>query len=311
MMMNIKISGMGSALPKESVTFSGNQRYRISGEETHLDLLVASARAALADAQMTIDDIDAIIAGVAVGLQPIPCTAVLIHEVISEGRQIPAFDVNSTCTSFLTALDLVATQIQVGRYQNVLIVSGDVGSISLNPKDKKSYELFGDGATSMVISKTENLSQGLLVAHQLTNSKGAHDTEIGGGGTLLPPYQYSEQIKDKYQFYMSGKKVLALALRLGTDLFYQTLELAGVSLDDIALVVPHQASPALTLMMKKLGLPKHQYVNILDDYGNMVSASVPFAFHWAVQQDKIKRGDLVLLIGTAAGLTGNSLLLRY
>lgn len=311
MMMNVKISGMGSALPKNTVRFSGNQRYRISGDETHLDLLVASARAALVDAQMTIADIDVILAAVAVGLQPIPCTAVLVHEVISEGRQIPAFDINSTCTSFITALDLMATQIQVGRYQNVLIVSGDVASTALNPNDKKSFELFGDGATSMVISKTDNQRQGVLLAHQLTNSKGAHDTEIVGGGTLLLPYQYSEAIKDKYQFHMSGKKVLALALKLGTDLFDQTLEMSGVALEDISLVIPHQASPALSLMMKKLGISKAQYVNILADYGNMVSASVPFAFQWAIEQGKIQRGDLVLLMGTAAGLTGNSLLMRY
>ncbi|MDR1976582.1 MAG: hypothetical protein LBQ18_06270 [Campylobacteraceae bacterium] len=310
-MVNVEIAGIGTSLPQNYVDFAGGRRFRISGEETHLKLLCASAINALKNANMTIDDIDAVVGAVTIGLQPIPCTAALVHEVIAKDKSMPAFDVNSTCTSFITALDLVSLQIQSGRFKRVLIVSGDVASLALNENERHSFELFGDGAVSMVIAKSENADIGILYAHQITLSSGAHLTEIAGGGSNFPPYHYNEKIKSKFQFHMEGKSALVLAFKIGVDLFADTLKSAGLSLDDIDMVIPHQASPALDVIMKKLGIPSHKYINIIKEYGNMVSGSVPFAFKWAVDNGKIKRGDTVLFMGTAAGLTANSLLLRY
>lgn len=308
-MLNVEIKSLGVALPKNYVEFKGGRRYRVSGEETQLTLLCESAKNALANAGLTIDDIDAIVGGCAVGLQPIPCTAALVHEVIAPNRHIPAFDVNSTCTSFITALDIVGNYIQNGRYKNVLIVAGDVGSLSLNENEKHSFELFGDGCVSAVVCPSD--TSGILYANQLTDSKGAHSTEIIGGLTALLPYDFTEDNKHKYQFHMQGKKVLMEAIVVVQELMADIEKNSEFKIKDIDMIIPHQASPALGLIMRKLGIPSDKYIDVVKDYGNMVSASVPFALDYAIKQGKVKRGDIVALLGTAAGLTANALIMRY
>ena len=308
-MLNVEIKGLGAALPENYVDFSGGRRYRISGEENHLGLLCESAKNAIANSGLTIDDIGVVIGACAVGLQPIPCTAALVHEAIARDKKIPAYDINSTCTSFITALDIVGYQIQAGRYKNALIVSGDVGSIGLNENEKHSFELFGDGAVSAVVSASE--TSGVLYATQITCSKGAHLTEVRGGGSTMPVFRYNEKNKEQYQFHMEGKSVLSLSAELVSEIFSNLEKEGGFKLSDIDMIIPHQASSALELIMRKLDVPGDKYIDITKDYGNMVSASVPFALHYAVKTGKVKRGDIVMLLGTAAGLTVSAMIIRY
>ncbi|GAB2028204.1 3-oxoacyl-[acyl-carrier-protein] synthase III C-terminal domain-containing protein [Lactovum odontotermitis] len=307
-MSAIEITSLGTALPKESVNFGKERRYRITGTETQLSLLVESAKKALEAANLTIDDIDVIVGAVAVGLQPIPCTAALVHEQLKPSKNIPAFDINSTCTSFITALDIISNQLEIGRYQRALIVSGDTPSIALNKNERHSFELFGDGAVSAVIQRSE--ASQILYANQLTLSAGAHLTEIVGGLTTLPSYDFRSDIQEKYQFHMEGRKILKMAVGLVEE-GISDLEKAGFPVAEIDMVVPHQASKALGLIMQHIGVPKDKYINLVDEYGNMVSASIPFSLAKAVETGSIKRGDKVLLIGTAAGLTLNALLIKY
>jgi len=310
-MQKVKISGMGVYLPKETVEFHGAKRFRANKDETHLFMLVESAKKALEDSHMTINDIDCIIGAVAFGLQPLPCTASLIHEALSPQKNIPSFDVNSTCTSFITALDLVSLMIEQGRYKNVLIVSGDLSSIALNPNEPHSYELFSDGCVSAVISKSETKDHGILYATQFTYSKGAHFTEVYGGGTTLSPHQMNPSNKEKFLFHMEGKNAIVLAIQMGLELFDDIKKNSPVPLKDIQMFIPHQASNALDSMMKRLHIPDEKYINIVKDYGNMVSASVPFSLYYAIDKGKVKRGDLVLLMGTAAGMSVNAMIFKY
>jgi len=308
-MLNIGIKGLGVALPKNYVEFESGRRYRISGEENHLDLLCKSAENALSNSGLTIDDMDVIIGACAVGLQPIPCTAALVHEVIAKDRKIPAFDINSTCTSFITALDVVGYQIQAGRYKHALIVSGDVGSIALNENERHSYELLGDGAVSAVISQSE--TSDILYATQITYSVGAHLTEISGGGTALPAYYYNGNNKEKYQFHMEGKSALVATAKLVGEVLNNIEKSSGFKLDDIDMIIPHQASSALGLIMRRLNVPENKYIDITKQYGNMVSASVPFALDYAIKSGRVRRGDIVMFLGSAAGLTINAMIIKF
>lgn len=308
-MLNVKIKSLGVAMPENFIEFEGGRRYRISGDETHIGLLSESAKKALSESGLTIDDIDVIIGACAVGVQPIPCTAALIHEAIAKGRNIPAFDVNSTCTSFITALDIAGNYIQNGRYKNALIVSGDVASVALNENERHSFELFGDGAVSAVVTRS-NTSE-ILFCKQITCSEGAHLTEIAGGGSFLPVFEFNETNKHMYQFHMEGKEALVMTMNVIAELFADIEKNSGISIKDIDMIIPHQASPALSLIMRKLNVPEEKYINILSQYGNMVSSSVPFALDYAINQGKVKRGDLIMLIGTAAGLTLNAMIMRY
>ncbi|MGX7420259.1 3-oxoacyl-[acyl-carrier-protein] synthase III C-terminal domain-containing protein [Carnobacterium gallinarum] len=309
-MNQIEIKGYGTALPAESITLNDQTRYRVSGEETQLTLAVEACIAALAKAQLSIEDIDCIVSASAVPVQPIPCTAALIHERIAMGSDIPAVDINTTCTSFVTALDTFSYLIDAGRYEKVLIVSSEVGSLGLNPKQKESYELFSDGAAAFVLSKSSNSKKGVIYGMQRTWSEGAHATEIRGGLTNLLPRFYTEETHDEYLFDMKGKQILSLVIKKLPKMMEDFYAESQLSIDEVDFVIPHQASRAMPLIMKKINIPEHKFSNLLVDYGNMVSASIPFSLCKALDSGQVKENDVVVLIGTAAGMTTNILAIR-
>ena len=123
-MNKLEIIGWGSSLSARRVQFGAQTRYRAADGQTQLGMMCAAARKALAKAGIATADLDCIVAAAAVGVQPIPCTAALVHEQIAQGSDIPAFDINSTCTGFITALDTVSYLIAAKRYRTVLIVAG-------------------------------------------------------------------------------------------------------------------------------------------------------------------------------------------
>ena len=308
-MRKIQFKGYGIELPKNTVELKGQVRYRISEGESQISLAVSACEKALKNANITINDIDCIVSASAVGIQPIPCTAALIHEKIAKGTSIPALDINTTCTSFITALDTMSYLVEAGRYERVLIVSCDVASIALNPKQKESFRLFSDGAAAFVIEKTEK-EVGVIDAIQKTWSEGAHSTEIRGGLSNFHPKNYSEMTKEEYMFDMNGKTVLSLSISKIPELMKNFLKNNGMKVSDIDMTVPHQASVAMPLVMQKLGIEKDKFLDEVKEFGNMVSASVPITLVHGLENGRIKSGNTILLIGTAAGLTTNMMLIK-
>ena len=308
-MRKIQFKGYGIELPKNTVELKGQVRYRISEGESQISLAVSACEKALKNANITINDIDCIVSASAVGIQPIPCTAALIHEKIAKGTSIPALDINTTCTSFITALDTMSYLVEAGRYERVLIVSCDVASIALNPKQKESFQLFSDGAAAFVIEKTEK-EIGVIDAIQKTWSEGAHSTEIRGGLSNFHPKNYSEMTKEEYMFDMNGKTVLSLSISKIPELMKNFLKNNGMKVSDIDMTVPHQASVAMPLVMQKLGIEKDKFLDEVNEFGNMVSASVPITLVHGLENGRIKSGNTILLIGTAAGLTTNMMLIK-
>ncbi|MBR3040586.1 MAG: ketoacyl-ACP synthase III [Lachnospiraceae bacterium] len=306
-MRQIKILGFGTFVPDHTVTFEDQTRYRCANGETQVDLAVYACERALKNANLSIDDIDLILNGSAVPTQLIPSTASLIHERIAKGRDIPAFDVNSSCSGFLTALDVASLYIKEGQYEKILIVSEELASAGLNPNQKESYELFSDGAAAVIITASEE-EQGILAVMQKTFSEGAHYTEIRGGGTGYPGYRHEAGDEAEYLFDMKGKQILFITARYLPKVFKEFYEKYNLTIDDIDLIVPHQASKALSMFMGRMGIPEGKYVDVVKDYGNMVSASVPFTFCKAIEEGRIQKGDTVLLCATAAGLTVNMVL---
>lgn len=300
-----RITGYGTYLPANTVSFSGETRYRISGNETQLSMAVEACRQAIKVAKMKIKDIDCIVSASAVGIQPIPCTAALIHEQIAIGTDIPALDINTTCTSFMTAVDTISYLVSASRYRNVLIVSSDVGSLGLNPKQRESYELFSDGAAAIVLSSSTEKTQGVIASMQRTWSEGVHSTEIRGGLTGLRSKNYSEENKEDFMFDMDGRTVLRIAATHLPKMFDDFKAECGMGFDDIDLIIPHQASRALDMIMQRIGAPKDSYINWVPRFGNMVSVSVPFILCKLLEDGSLQKGSKVLLCGTAAGLTAN------
>ena len=311
-MRNIEIVGYGTFIPENIMKFGNQKRHRIAKDDntSQIDMAVKAINKALKNSNLNIEDIDCIVSASAVCAQLIPCTASLIHERIAKGTNIPAIDINTTCTSFISALDIMSYLIDAGRYNKVLIVASEKASVGLNEKQKESFELFADGACAMIFQKSNDPKKGIIYSTQQTWSEGVHSTEIRGGGNLLPGMEYSQERRADYLFDMQGKEVLLLAARKLPKFFKNMFKETGLTISDIDMVVPHQASRALVLIMKKLGVPFEKYIDIVDDYGNMVSVSVPFAFCKALDEGKIKKGNTVILTGTAAGLTANAIILQ-
>ena len=261
---HIKIVGYGTHLPRNTVTFKDQTRYRVvENEETQLSMAVKAIEKALQQAGLTIKDIDCIVSASAVGVQPIPCTAALIHELVAKGLSIPAMDINTTCTSFISALSLMSHLLEAGEYQRILIVSSEVGSLGFNPNQRESFELFSDGAAALIFEATEE-ERGVISSLQRTWSEGAHDTEIRGGLTSFQPKEYSDATKTHYMFDMNGKKILLLSARKIPEMFKEFKErvvsacLTWIILFRIRPVVPCQWSCAawVFLMINTLILCK-------------------------------------------------------
>jgi 3-oxoacyl-[acyl-carrier-protein] synthase-3 len=308
MLANVQILGHGRYLPEVVVEKENGTRYQVAEGISLLDIGAAAARQALDRAGLTAADLDALVFAGAVGHQPIPATSALLHERL-QADTAAAIDINTTCSSFVTAFEFLSMAIRLGRYNKVLIVSADLASSGINPNQAESSTLFSDGAAAFVIAASDDPAQGVIGAAQQTWSEGAHSTEIRGGLLGLHPREYANAPED-FMFDMHGRTVLRLARTRLPQMFDDFLAQVGVTPTDITFSVPHQASPVIPMMTKKLGMSADSCYNRFADLGNMVSASIPFAFSQALDEGLVGPGDRVLLWGTAAGLTANLLYLQ-
>lgn len=303
-MENLKILGFGYEMPKNKVEFEEGTRYRMGENENFLEMIKSAVHKALDNCKIKINDIDLIVCAMATPLQLIPCNAAIVHELVAMGCDMPALDINTSCTSFISAIDIVSKL----NYNTILIVSGDAASKALNKNEEASYKLFGEAVTAVIVTKDTNDS-GVVYAKQKTWSEGAHYTEIYGGGSVSTAFEFNSDNADKYYFSMNGRKVLKLVHKVLPKFIEDCFSESGIHRNDIKLAIPHQASKVLPVIMQKIGISN--YVNKIAEYGNTVSSSVPLMLCQNIENGNIKRGDYVLLVGTAAGLTANFLILKY
>lgn len=282
--------------------------------ETSSSMGAAAAIQACEAAGVAPADVDVIIGACGVMEQPIPGTSVLIQEKLGLGSSgIPAFDVNATCLSFLAALDVVAMGFACGRWKTALIVSSDIASAALDFSDPGASVIFGDGAAAAVIERSEGDDGPSLLGSRIeTYGSGFQLCELRSGGTRLRPHEDLDGFLSASKFRMDGPAVYRAARKRAPRLMHKLLTSAGVSLDDIALVIPHQASAhGLNYLHDVLGIPQEKIVNVFHSCGNQIAASLPTALHEAASSQRLRRGDLALLIGTAAGISIGGAVIRY
>lgn len=287
------------------------------GHESTSFMGAAAARQALEAAGIAATDVDCIISAGGTVERAIPCTAVLIQRELGlSSSSIPCFDINSTCLSFLTALDTASALLEVGRYRRILIVSSDIPSLGLDQDHLESYSIFGDGAAAAVIGRESGRGAVEVIAsHMETYSAAAEVCNVRAGGTDMHPCRaeiYHEELVAASRFSMDGKAAYKVSAEhiegFVASLFAET----GLGISDMDVVVPHQASLlAMHHLRKKLGIPQEKLVDIFADHGNQVAASIPTALHTAITQGRIKPGDRVLLIGTGAGISIAGMVLSF
>jgi 3-oxoacyl-[acyl-carrier-protein] synthase-3 len=279
--------------------------------ETSSSLAAAAIDLALAAAGRQACELDAIIVASVLPEQPMPTTAALVAGRLgrNDGR-LTAFDLNASCLGFLIALDLASLAIAAGRWRHVAIAAVDIASPGLDHRDLESSSLFGDGAAAGILGPSEG-GAAILASRSATFPSGSRLCEIAAGGTRWNPSQPPPNPND-YLFRMDGLGVMRLASRHLPGFVAATLADAGLTMAEVDVVVPHQASRlGLRYLCERLGAEKEKVVDILCDHGNQVSASLPTALDHAVRAGRLGPGRTALLIGTGAGLVLSGAVVRF
>ena len=320
--MNIKISRIGYYLPKNIETSeklapkigksvdwiisrTGVKERRVS----NIDVDLMGAKASKLALKNEVPDL--ILNASGVGKQVLPDTSVFIQKELGF-KGIPSFTIHSTCLSFLVALNTAANFISQNTYEKILIVSSDRGTRGRNFDEPESAALLGDAAAAVLVEKALNDEKSYMLDFTMnTYPEGSHLTEVRGGGTNLHPHDNETKFADNL-FSMNGPMIYKMARKTVYNQIQLDLENNNLNINDIDLVVPHQASGlAVKAYSKYGGFSNDKVVNILDKTGNCVAASLPLALAISYEENRIKRGDLIYFIGTGAGLSVASCLLRF
>lgn len=321
--MQVRVAGTGRCLPAQRITTASIEtglglapgslsqasgvltRYRC-GDETQITLAVTAGQAALADAGLAPAQIDTLIFAAAVGYQPIPATAPLVMRGLglADGTAA-AFDVNSTCLSFVTAVDTGARMIATGAARHVLIVSAEVASRALPWKtDPETAALFGDGAAAAVLTAAEDTPAHVAASLLRTYPSAYEACSLGAGGTRFDLTRDAADFAAHSLFFMDGRALFRLASGHFAGFVRDLLDRAGWQHDEVSLVVPHQASPqALAHMIRQTGFAPDRVVDIVAEHGNQIAASIPFALDIARRDGRVPPGAKVLMLGTSAGVS--------
>ena len=323
-MMRSVVCGVGSALPSrvmKNADFEGvvdtsdewivqrtgiRERRIASDEETTASLGEAAARAALADAGMSPDDVDVIVLATSTPNNTFPATAVEIQERLGM-RHGYAFDMQAVCSGFVYALTVADMHIRSGKARRVLVIGSETFSRILDWTDRTTCVLFGDGAGAVVLEAQEDeggLAGRGIIASSL-RSDGSHKEKlyVDGGPSTTGTVGHLR---------MEGREVFKHAVAMITDVIEDVFGQAGIGAADIDWFVPHQANKRIIdASARKLGIAEEKVVITVDRHGNTSAASVPLALAEAVGDGRIKRGDLVLLEAMGGGFTWGAVLLRW
>ena len=239
-----------------------------------------------------------------------PATACLVQERIG-AKKAWGFDLSAACSGFAYALTVGAQFVGAGTQKKALVIGSDVMTSILNYQDRATCVLFGDGAGAVLLEPTDRDDEGILdFVHDVDGSGGKY-LYMPGGGSLHPSSVETVEKKMHY-IHQEGAQVFKYAVRRMAELACQMLERNGFSSKDLALVVPHQANlRIIRAMQERLGIEDSKVMINIERYGNTTGGTIPLGLRDAVEQGKLKKGDLVLLVAVGAGYTAGGVLLRW
>lgn len=330
MSMNLRsvgILGTGSYLPEKKVTnFDmekivdtsdewirtrtgiGARHFAEDGEATS-DMATKAAEKALEAAGITAEDIDLIIVGTCTPDMLLPATACLVQSKLGISG-CAAFDLETACSGFVYGLEIARNFIAMGTYNKVLVIGAEKLSSILDFEDRTTCVLFGDGAGAAVLGPVED-GKGILSSELGANGTKGMVLKVDAGGSKMPATE--ETVAEKLHYLsMDGSEVFKFAVRIMGSSSMNVIEKAGLSLEDIDFLVPHQANMRIiSSAAKKLKLPMERVQVNLDQYGNMSAASIPVALDEALRSGKIKEGDKTVLVGFGGGLTWGACVVQW
>ncbi len=273
------------------------------------DLAAEAGLAACKQAGVKPEALDAIILGTVTPDMPMPATAAFVQQKMGAGT-CPAFDISAACAGFLFGLGIADGFIQRGPFQKILVIGVELLSRVLDWQDRNTCVLFGDGAGAAVIVPTEE-ERGVIDLELHTDGRQAKNLDIPGGGSLHPASENSVR-EGLHTVHMNGRQIFTHAVRNMSAASMTLLERNGYSASDVTTVIAHQANiRILEGVSHRTTIPLERFFINIQKYGNTSSASIPIAMSEALEEGRIKAGDLLLLTALGAGVSWASALVRW
>jgi len=289
---------------------TGIKERRIAGPgETTASMAAVAARRAIATAGLDAQDIDLILVGTLTPDYPLPSSAALVKEALGN-KKAAALDIAAACSGFVYGYGMAHAFLAAGLGKHALVVGSETMSRCTDFTDRSTCVLFGDGAGAVVLSATDEADSTLGI-ELTTDTSATYSIWIPGGAGARPATDATVAAREHYM-RMKGGETFKLAVRKLSSTALRALEKAGMTLDDVDLVVPHQANERiLEALCKQTNFPLDRvYVNIAR-YGNTSAASVPIALAEAVAEGRIKPGDRIVLVAFGAGGTAGAVALTW
>ncbi|MEX0937155.1 MAG: beta-ketoacyl-ACP synthase III [Pirellulales bacterium] len=272
------------------------------------DMAIAAARRCMEQAAASPADIDLVLLATLSPDHLLPASACVVQDRL--GLNCPAADIQAACAGFLYALITGMQYVATGCSNLALVIGADTNSRVMNPADKKTYPLFGDGAGAVLLARGED-DQGMVSYTLGADGSGLDLLYRPTGGSRMP---YDRTVTDQASHFvlMDGRPVFKWAIRLLEDTVRDVLEAAGQSVDDVDLWVLHQANlRIIEAAMQNIGIRRDRVAIHLDRYGNTSAGSVPIALDESARAGQIQRGSTILMSGFGAGLSWGTAVFRW
>ena len=325
--MRACVGGWGTAVPEKLITNAEmeqrvdttdawivertgiRERNVAATTDTTASLAIDAGTAAIKNAGIPPDAVDLLIVATASPEQPIPHTGAFVGEGL--GLRCGSFDLGAGCAGFVYMLVVGSSLLATGNLDHVLIVGAEILSRIIDPDDRATSILFGDGAAAAVLSRSPDDGPGVLAWDLGCDGSAAGLLEIRAGGSRMPATAQTIAAGEQY-LKMQGQEVFRRAVRVIVESARTTLDRAGVAASDVAWFVPHQANiRIIESASTRLGIAADRTIVNIDRYGNTSAASIPLALAEAADDGRLRDGDLVLMSGFGAGMTWASALLQW
>jgi len=285
------------------------QRHLVEDGETTAQMAIQAGRRALEVARLSPAQLDLIIVATVTPDHLFPATACLVQDGLGAVRAA-AFDLSAGCTGFVYGLSVAAHLLAAGAYQTALVIGAETLSRITDWADRATCVLFGDGAGAVVLQGGEN-EGGVLATVLGADGSGGDLLWLPAGGSREPA-SHRTVAEGLHFLQMKGREVFRFAVKVMPAATREVLERAGLSLDDLALLIPHQANQRIIeAATRALGLSPEMVYSNLERYGNTSAASIPIALSEAAEEGRIQPGDLVVCVGFGAGLTWGAAAIRW
>ena len=323
-----KITALGTYVPPEIVTNKDleklvdtndqwimertgiRERHKLAAGLGTSDMCVEAAKKCLAARGIEASEVEAIVVGTVTPDMMFPATACLVQNKLG-AKGAWGFDVSAGCSGFVFALQAGVKLVESGAHKKVLVIGADANTRMTDYTDRTTCVLFGDGAGAVLIEPAEEGEIGFIdFVHEVDGSGGV-SLNLKGGGSLNPSSHETVDKKMHY-IYQDGPAVYKFAVRKMAEATTKLLDRNGVTGADLGCFVPHQANKRIiTATADRLGMDPERVIINIEKYGNTSAGTIPLAMETAIEEGKIKKGDLVLLAAVGAGFSVGATLLRW